>query len=223
MTNISNAFTFPFKDPSWVTKLLIGAIFTFLSILMIGIPVLFGYYVELLQRVRRREPYPLPEWTDVGVKFITGVKYLVTLFVYYLPVVIVLAPVVFLLLVVSVTGSYLQAEIGSAAFMVIILLIVLPYSLFIALLTPIISITFATDERIGSGLRLGFVLRMFRQYWQESLISVLITLGVELLAGIGILFFVIGILITSFYASLVQFHLYGQIGQSIDESTGQMI
>ena len=54
MRDIGEAFSFPFRDPNWVSKFLIVAIFVALSILLIGIPVLYGYYLELVQRVRRK-------------------------------------------------------------------------------------------------------------------------------------------------------------------------
>ena len=55
MNTISEAFTFPFKDPNWLTKFFIGAMFVVLSFFLIGIPVLYGYCIEIQQRVRRGE------------------------------------------------------------------------------------------------------------------------------------------------------------------------
>ena len=215
MKNIGEAFTFPFKDPDWVPKILLGAFFSLLSIILIGIPVIYGYYIELLQRVRNGEQNPLPEWKDVGIKFITGLKYLVTLLIYFLPMVILFVPVLFVIFISAWNGSPLQEAMSGAAMMVFLFLVAIPYSLFITLLTPIISIQFARNEWISDGLNIGGVFKYFKMFWQDTLIVVLISIGIESLASIGLIFFLVGIFVTSFYAAIVKFHLYGQISRSI--------
>lgn len=215
MMNYGQSLRFPFKDPDWIAKFTIGAFFTLLSIFLVGIPVLYGYYLELLRRVRRGDPQPLPEWKDVGVKFISGFKYLLTLCIYYLPLLIVFLPVVFLLLLGSVERSHLGRELGQAAFAGTLFFVVLPYAIAVQLVTPIISVLFAENEKIGEGLDIGRVIRLFRAAWQDCLIVAVITIVLGLAASIGFLFFVVGILLTSFYVTLVEFHMYGQLGSMI--------
>ena len=217
MKNISEAFSFPFKDPDWVSKALIGGIFTLLSIILIGIPVLYGYYIELVQRLRRHEQNPLPEWSELGVKFIVGVKFLITLFVYYLPLIIIMFPILIIVAIASIQESHMAGMFGGAALLTVIFLVVIPYSLFMSVLTPIISVEYAEKESMGDGLQVGKILKLFKVHWQDCLIATLITIGVGILASVGIIFFIVGILFTSFYASLVRFHLYGQIAQTIHQ------
>ena len=218
MTNIGEAFSFPFKDPNWLTKFLVGAVFIILSFILIGIPVLYGYCIELVQRVRRREQFPLPEWNEPGVKFIVGAKFLIALFVYYVPLVIIMIPVVFLFILSSFHVSDFAEVLGSAALLSMIFLFVIPYSLFITWLTPIICVRFAERESIGDALQLGKVFYLFKLRWQDALVAALIAFGVEILAAVGFIFFVVGILFTNFYAHLIRFHLYGQIAQAVEES-----
>lgn len=215
MRNLGEAFRFPFKDPNWLAKLTIGAFFTLLSIALIGIPVLYGYYLELLRRVRNGEQYPLPEWKDVGVKFISGIKYLVTLWIYYFPLAIVAIPVIVLILLSSVQGTHLFDVMGRAVGAGVLIFVAIPYSLFVLVLTPLISVEFSRNERVGEGINIGRVIRLFGRHWQESLIIVVITIGIDIAASLGLVLLIIGILFTSFYVSLVRFHLYGQIGQMI--------
>ena len=218
MKNIKESFTIPFKDPDWLSKFLIGGIFTLLSFLLIGIPVLFGYFIEYLQRVRRNEQRPLPEWNEAGVKFITGFKFLVTLFVYYIPLIIIAIPVFVIMIIASIQESTFAGFFGGATVFMVVLFVIIPYSLFITILTPIIAVRFAEREKIGDGLHVGNVLTLFIVHWQDAVIAALITIGVQALSAIGIIFFIAGILVTSFYASLIRFHLYGQIAFSIDQS-----
>jgi hypothetical protein len=217
MKKMGDAFTFLFNDPQWVSKIIIGAVFTLLSVVLIGIPVIYGYYIELLQRVRRNEQYPLPAWTDLGVKFVTGFKYIIALIIYYLPIMIIAIPF-FLMLFVSALSDAEEATILSGVvFMVFIFVIIIPFSLVVTLLQPIIAVTYAERESIGDALKVGTIFRLFKQRWQDTLVATLITIGIGLLASIGILFFLFGLFVTTFYVRLVEFHLYGQIAQSIDE------
>ena len=220
MNNIGSAFSFPFKDPDWLSKFLLGTLFSFLSLLLIGIPVTCGYYVELLQRVRRGEQYPLPEWKDVGVKFVVGIKYLALTIIYHLPILLVLIPVILMMMATmfalggsDITGFFM------APYFIVIFVLVVPYALFINLLMPIISIEFSEQESIGQGLRVGNVFAIFKRHWQDALIATLITIGISSLVGLGLLAFIIGLFTATFYVHLVSFHLYGQIAQAMDNST----
>ncbi len=215
MNNFGDAFTFPFKDPNWFSKFMIGGIFIFLSFFLIGIPVLYGYCIEIQQRVRRGEQYPLPEWKDVGVKFILGFKYLVTLLIYYIPVFLVLIPVVLLLVVqnLDIPGTpRILTEWGMELMLVVFLI---GYSLLISLLSPIISVKFAEHEKIREGLDVGNIILLFSKHWQDTLIAILLGMGVGIFAVVGLLFFIVGIFFTTFYALVVRYHLFGQIGKNI--------
>ena len=153
----------------------------------------------------------------MGVKFIVGVKYLVTLFVYHIPVILVVVPIVVLLVLATLGGSHIFEVMSNAAILVMVFLLVLPYSLFIALLTPIVSVLFAQDERIGEGLQIGKVLKLFKRQWQDSVMIVVISFAIGIAAVFGILLFLVGILLTSFYVSLVRFHLYGQMARAMQD------
>jgi len=220
MKHPGEAFTFMFKDPNWGAKILIGGLFVVLSMFLIGVPVLYGYCIELQQRVRRGEQYPLPEWKDVGVKFLLGFKYIVTLLIYYLPLVIVAVPLVIFSVLAAASGSEMGQAFGGATVMILVLFFILPFSLLLALLTPVISIRFAERERIGDGVDLGEVFRMFRVHWQDSLVAILLSIVAGLLASFGLLLLIVGVLFTSFYALLVRHHLFGQIAQQEGASAG---
>ncbi len=219
MKNIPEAFTFIFKDPNWIAKVAIGAFFALLSIFLIGIPVIYGYSITLLQHVRRGEQNPLPEWKDVGVLFILGLKYLVTLFVFYLPVAIISLPVIILMFILLTQGLAPLAFIEGSIIFISLLSVIVLYSLFISLLTPIIAVQFAERERISDGLQIPKILRSFKLFWQDVLIVVALCFACDILASLGFIVFIFGVFFTSFYVTLVRFHLYGQISRDIQESS----
>jgi len=218
MKNIGDSFSFVFKDPNWLSKLLIGAVFTFLSIFLIGIPVIYGYGISLIQRVRKGEQNPLPEWKDVGVLFILGLKYIVTLLIYYIPIVIFMLPIFILLIFSFVKSVTLMAFVQGSIIISISIFFIILYALFIMLITPLISVQFAERESISDGLQIGKVFDRFKYYWKDVLIIFVLCFMLELFASIGLIFFLIGIFFTSFYVTVVRFHLYGQIGHNIQEN-----
>ena len=211
MNDLGKAFSFPFKDPSWGSKFLLGAVFMLLSIVVVGIFILAGYFVQVTQRVMRREANPMPEWTDIGVKLVLGFKFCVVYFVYIFPILLLYIP--FVAIMVHGTFSGESEAVGAVAGLYSILMVVLifPYALALALLTPSITFRFAEHERISDGLDIGGIFRTFKQNWQNHTIVALIAVGLQSFAGIGIILFLIGIFVTVFYSYLVSAHMYGSL------------
>ncbi len=217
MRDLGKAFSYIFDDPAWVAKVVIAALFMLLSFVGIGVFVLLGYFVELVQRVIRHEQYPLPEWKDVGVKFVVGFKYFVVLLVYALPIFLLLIP----LLVLTGLAAISDSPETFSAFIVVytfgFILLMIPYALLLTALNPIITYRFAARERITDGLDIGGILRDFKRNWQNTLVVALIAVGLKSFAGIGVIALLIGIFFTLFYAYAVVAHMYGTLYLSTQE------
>jgi len=211
MKDLGRAFSFVFKDPRWVSKLVIAAAFMILSLLIVGIFVLVGYFIEMTQRVMRREEYPLPEWTDIGVKFVLGFKFVIAYVVYLLPILLLVIPIIG----VSIASAIAEQPDMMAAFVTVYIfgftLLVIPYTLALTLLLPIITYRFAEEGKISDALDIGGVIRDFRGNWENTLIVALIAMAIESFAAIGLLVLVIGIFFTIFYAYAVSHYLYGAL------------
>jgi hypothetical protein len=209
--DISSAFAAPFKDPDWGKKFLIGALIVLTCLFGVGFFLLAGYYIELTRRVMRREEIPLPEWKDLGVKFVVGFKYAVTMLVYILPIILLAIPLV-VLVIISIAND----PDGAPGFLASIylfgyVLLVVPYSLLLSLVTPIIAYKFAERENIGDALDVGEVLRLFKTHWESTLVVALLVIGIESLSGIGVFAAFVGVLFTLFYVYLVSAYLHGQL------------
>jgi hypothetical protein len=77
MEDIARTITFVTEDRDWLQKLVKGAAFTLLSVpLIVGLPVVFGYMLELHRRVVRGAEPVLPEWDNLPGKFVEGLKFL---------------------------------------------------------------------------------------------------------------------------------------------------
>lgn len=72
--DFGRCFTFVTEDPAWITKILVGGLFTLLSMVLVGIPFLLGYWGRTLKNVAAGQRHPLPEWDDMGGLFSDGLR-----------------------------------------------------------------------------------------------------------------------------------------------------
>jgi len=198
----------------------LGALFELLSILLIGSWIVMGYQVEVIQRVMRKDPTPLPEWDRLSEKLLRGIKLFLVSIVYYLPLVLIFIPFVFLIGLSSALHSHEIEAFSGFTLVSAVIFIVLPYVLFVSVLLPVIYLQFAKSERMGEALNLAALLRFFKNNWQNVIILALIMLGVNILSAVGVVFCIIGVFFTTFYAKLVSAHLTGQLHLAAVESQG---
>lgn len=211
MKDIGAAFKFQFQDPNWVSKMLLGALFEFLSILLIGSWLVMGYQVEVIQRVMRKEERALPEWDRLSEKLLRGIKLFVISIIYYIPLGLIIVPLMFFVGLSSAFHSHeVEAFSGFTALSAVIF-IILPYVLFVGILMPVIYLEFARNERMGDALNVPAVLKFFGRNWANVIILALIMLAVNILSVFGLVLCIVGIFFTSFYAKLVSAHLTGQL------------
>lgn len=223
--DIGKSFSFIFEDPRWVNKVLIGAglfiLSSLLSVVLIGVIPAFivtGYALETLRNVRRGDRYPMPEWKDRwGEWLMLGLKLFVVTLVWSLPALVLVVPLVVASLMSSdpdlqTVGAVLGLCSGLAVFF---------WGVVVALASPGIYQRVAETEDIGAGLRFGEILSFTRQHLGEVIIALLVLIvaaSVLSLAGflLGLLLCGVGLFVTipaaSFIATLVQSHLYAQVG-----------
>jgi hypothetical protein len=211
MNDIGTAFSAPFKDPDWLMKFLIGSLMILLCLTGLGLFVLLGYYIELTQRVMRKEQYPLPEWRDLGVKFIVGFKYVVVLLLYAMPIILLLIPLLGFLLLAATGSEGNTPAIIASIYLFGYVILAIPYSILLMLLTPIISYRYAARESIADALDVSTILRLFKMNWESTTVVALLAVGVESIAGIGVIAFIIGVLVSLFYVYLVAAFLHGML------------
>jgi hypothetical protein len=220
MRDIGKAFSFPFQDPDWIVKFLLGVLFLLLSVFGIGIFIVAGYLVQITHRVMRNESPLLPEWSDIGVKFVIGFKYLLVCFLYLLPAFVLMVPVVILAMVGAATESPEAVSLAIVVYLFGLMLIVLPYSLLFTLLLPTITYRFAANEKMSEALDLPSVLREFKANWQTNTVVALLAVGVQWMAGLGVILLLVGVLFTIFYSYVVSAYLTGALYRERLEAAG---
>ncbi len=221
--DFGKAFTFMFEDPNWLRKLgigtlvgLAGIVFTPLLIGVIPIIILLGYTLDTLRNVMDGREQPLPEWEDWGGFLLRGFRLLAALFVWGLPAILASIPLAL--------GSAL-ADQGRGTEAVGIILIVcsscllILWGLFITLISPAIYARLARLERFSAAFEFGKIWAFTRDNIGNVIIAILLTwvagLIASLIAGLGLIALLIGIIVTIPFASLwqylVQAHLFGQV------------
>lgn len=216
--DIGKSISFVFEDKKWIEKVLIGALITLGTILLswtvigaiVGAALLGGYMIELVRNVRRDETTPLPEWNNWGEKIVLGIKYGIVLIIWLLPALVVAIPLGILSGIFSNSDAQGFFGVLWTCFSCLVSL----YSLLILVATPAITLRFAERGDITDALAFSDILSFTRQHIGDVIIIVIVVLVVQLLSSIvGAILCGIGILATSFWATLVQGHLYGQLGR----------
>jgi len=85
---LKKVFTFPFQDPKWTEKFLIGSLLFLSSFLILPLFVVYGYSVELMRMAIEGKELALPEWDQWEKKFSDGIKILVVGLIYALPLIL---------------------------------------------------------------------------------------------------------------------------------------
>ena len=92
-TDLKELLAYPFKDINWKNKFLIGSLVVLSSFVIPFVPflALYGYMMQIMRRiiVEGGEPF-LPEWDDWGNLLTDGLKLMGALFVFMLPILLIL-------------------------------------------------------------------------------------------------------------------------------------
>lgn len=89
MIDISYAVSFIFEDRKWVSKVVLLAIFSFLSFLIVPFVVALGWMLQLAGNVRQGLPRPLPNWDKWDEKVTLGGHVFVAMLLYNLPLIFI--------------------------------------------------------------------------------------------------------------------------------------
>lgn len=226
------AFSYPFEDKDWLTKLGLGAIISVIPILNLAWS---GYLVGIIRNVINRTGEPLPTWDDLDKKFTDGLILFGAGLIYASPILIALC----LPLGIRASSglfsgnSELQdigrtlTEAGGVLFFCLLGVLLL-YGLVLSILFPAILVLFAREGTFASCLRIREAFSLisrnataFLKAWGFSLIAGigvgLLVWFVSLVVGwIPCIGWIVGFVLSigsGVYSTAVYAHLFGQFGQ----------
>ena len=171
--DVGKSFTFMFEDKDWLVKILVGGVFALLSVILIGLPFALGYVLEVIRRVARQDPQPLPDWDNLGEKFVQGLVLTVIMLIWLLPVWIVSC------LQIAATGL-LANSVGSGELITLINLcftcLTVLWALVIAVASPAICARYAMSGQFASAFQFGEIWNYTTKNLTNVIIAVLLPL-----------------------------------------------
>jgi hypothetical protein len=215
--DFGRAFGFVFDDEEWPTKILIagaillgGILFFWLLLipLILAIALLIGYSFQVTRRVIHGDPQPLPAWDNWGDLIADGLKVIVIVIVYALPLIVISAclgvPTAILRdsqSAVRVFGVLFGAAVGLIDFLWIIAM---------SLLLPAAIGLYADEDDLGAAFRFGDVVALVRGHFGTYLLTLVMSWVANFAGGLGAIFCGIGLFVTRPYGFVVTGHVYGQ-------------
>lgn len=225
--DIQRAFTFPFDDKTWVSKIGIGAVLALLSFLIIPLFVLGGYSIEVARRVMEDDEL-LPDW-DIGKMLADGFVVTVASIIYSLP-----ALVLFIIGGLAlggfsaITGGSDAGVAAGGGILVLMACLAFLYMLALIVITPGVYIQFIRHGNLGACLDYKEVLAITR----EQIGNIIMVFVALFIVGIGLGFInlvlnfipclgqiasiILSLALTP-YLQIAVGHLYGQIAKKVDK------
>ncbi|MGQ9665763.1 MAG: DUF4013 domain-containing protein [Anaerolineae bacterium] len=206
--DVGKSFSYVFEDEHWLTKVLIGGLFTLASFVLVGIPFIMGYFVETVRNVISGKEKPLPEWDNLGEKFKEGLILTVIFLVWAIPIWILAC---FQVAVSAIAGNSSSAGTIVAGLSCFTSALSILWSIVIALFEPAIVTRFALNPEFSSGFAFNELWRFTVDNIGNVIIAVLLSIVASFLGGLGVILCGVGVFLTYFWAYLVMAHLFAQV------------
>ena len=229
--NIQKALTYPFEDKQWTGKIGIGVLISIVPILNFA---WLGYILELMRQVIKGNPLPMPDWNNLGKKFMDGLFLFLAGFVYALPVILLIGVPLAVMIVPAIlagnsNNQSIASAIATAGSMVAMCLtcVFLLYALALSVLFPAIYVEYATKGTFASCFNFKDIFVQIGKntgvYFTAWGVYLGVAIGASLVGGIiggllgwipclGQLIAVVVGVASGIYALLVFAHLFGQYG-----------
>jgi hypothetical protein len=231
--DIGKSFSYPFEDKEWLSKLGLGAVISLVPILNFAMT---GYMIQIVRNMMSDMQEPLPNWDDLGKKFMDGLMLVLAGFVYALPVIILsclpLSIMTIPAMIASGNSDFQDVAntisgAGGVLFAAMACLFVV-YGLVLSVIFPAIYVNYAKEGTFASCFKIREVFNIigknagaFFTAWGVSLVAGLV---VGLVAGfvssilglIPCVGWIASIVISvgvSVYLLLIYAHLFGQFGK----------
>ena len=216
--DFGRCFAFVTDDPDWVKKILIGGVFFLLSLVLVGIFFVSGYWARFVRGVAAGQPRPMPEWDDLGGIFNDGLR-LVALgfacFVGLFAVVLLIACPIGLvfggLASVSHSGDAreaLQALGGIGGFLIYGVFILLSFAM--SLVLPAAAARVALKSDLAAGFDYRAIFTFIRLNIGNYLLSLVVMILAHFLSQFGAIVCCVGYFPAAFWAYLTLGYAIGE-------------
>ena len=200
--DIGRSFTYMFDDEDWLKKIAIGGVLNIVPIVNF-IPI--GYGLRTLKTVAEGIETPLPEWDDWGGDFTKGLMVTIASLIASLPIWVLWG---FYAIAAALSeGSDVAGLCVAGASCLWVL-----WGIAMVVYLPAAIVRYATDGDFGSFFQFGEVFAFIRDNLSDYIVAILLALVAAIVASaVGGIACGIGAWFTSFWATLVSSHLFGQL------------
>lgn len=210
--NIGRSFTYMFDDEAWIKKIVIGGLLFFIPVVNF---MVLGYMLEVLKRTADGMDIPLPEWEDLGGKFIKGLIFFVIGFIYQIPMMPLLC------LSFGLMGVYVLGVGGVGDNEVLMNMarmfracsncVYLTYAIAVLFVAPAAIIRYAVTRDFMSAFQFGKIFTFIRDNIANYVVALALALAAVCISYLGVIACFVGLLFTLFWYYLVMAHLLGQV------------
>ena len=233
----AKGITFAFEDENWLSKFGKGALWAFISFILLFIPLYFfmlGYALDTARNVMSGKKHPLPELDDVGAIFKDGARFFVVMLVYGLPAVILYC-IMFSMIIAGaaaaesggIDSDAMEALMGGG--MLVVQCIMYAYSLVLGILLPAIMVRYIRTDDIRESLNVGEVINIVKENFVPCLMIALMYIAAAIIWYIVLLISFITICGWIFvlfagypWLMAVEGHLVGQFGANLDDKSDKL-
>lgn len=232
--DIGKSITYLLEDPEWASKALLAALISNVPFLNIA---WIGYLVETTRNVQSHDPFPLPDWSELGQKFISGLLLLLASLIYSLPV--------FIFILVPLGGIFLGflpgegdiQEYAATGFGIVVLILsccVMAYMILLTFYLPGVIIYFAREGTFQSCFKIrqifDIIFGNIGDYLTAIVVAAVASLAVGLIVSVisvlfvwivcigWILLFIVGA-VANVWIGTIFAHLLGQVSSGYSTTT----
>ncbi len=208
--NYERALRFPVAEEGYLVKVLIGAVISLIPIVSF---IAMGYLYKLADNIIRGNQV-MPDWSNLGEKFINGIVVFVISFIYMLiPFIIVMA-----------TGGlghlFTRGAPGIFAGGFVLSFIV---AIIIGFFLPMALMNYVGTGNFGAAFDFQTIFKYVTSRFNTYLLNYIILIGLGIILGvismIPIIGWIIGI-VGAFYISCVACFLFGNLYQEVSGRSG---
>lgn len=207
------AFSFLGKDTDWLKKMAIASGVALVGFVTLGLAMipLGGWAVAISRRVIRGEQPELAEWSDFGKLIVDGLKIVVVVLVWMIPLLILVGCNVGFTAIMGGQGSSNSGGLAISIVSACLGLIEFVYVLIVSVLVTASMGEIADHGQLGQALNPANAFALIRANPGGYLLAWLLGgIASSILSTIGSLICVIGVFPAVAYAAAITGHLYGQ-------------
>ena len=203
--DFARSFSFPFQDPDWLTKVLIGGVFSMLGIFLVGNFFVLGYLAKLIRNVVAGVERPMPAWDDLGGYFVEGFKLAMVVLVFVLPAVLIMLLAVIPAAILEGKGEAVGGLVGAA-----VTCLMFPLIIAMMVFLPSALTRAAAQGRAGAAFELGANFAYIKANLVNYVLAILVYIIANFVSQFGLLLLCVGVFFTGFLSMVMAAYAFGE-------------